>query len=67
MCVLYVVLELRIVSMGQGQEVHARRLLQQGQQIVSDHVIQSHTPYDIIVTGWLGIAAELSFVFGLPR
>ena len=27
--------------MGQGQEVHARRLLQQGQQTVSDHVIKA--------------------------
>ena len=50
--------------MGQGQEVHARRLLQQGQQTVSGHVIIT-VPY-IIITGWLGIAAKLSFVSGLP-
>lgn len=61
-----VILEIRIVSMGQGQEVHARRLLQQGQQTVSDHVT-SHTFYDIIIiTGWLGVAAELSLVSRLP-
>lgn len=60
----HVILEIRIVSMGQGQEVHARRLLQQGQQTVSGHVIIT-VPY-IIITGWLGIAAKLSFVSGLP-
>ena len=57
-------IEIRVVSMGQGQEVHARRLLQQGQQTVSDHVINC---YDVIVAaGWLGVATELSFVSGLP-
>ena len=53
--------------MGQGQEVHARRLLQQGQQTVSDHVTDVPCYNVIIAAGWLGVTAELSFVFGFPR
>ena len=55
--------EIRVVSMGQGQEVHARRLLQQGQQTVSDHVIVIVSCCGItIAVGWLGVAPELPFV-----
>ena len=54
--------EIRVVSMGQGQEVHARRLLQQGQQTVSDHVIVTVSYHHAITVGWLGIAPELPFV-----
>lgn len=54
--------------MGQGQEVHARRGLQQLIQGVSLSVEceESHKFINLMGLGWMDAVTELSLVFGLP-
>lgn len=53
-------LECRAISMGQGQEVHARRLLQQCIGTVrAQYLILPYCIY-LCCIGWMGITTELS-------
>lgn len=64
MAIFLVYIECRAVSMGQGQEVHARRLIQQSMASVNNtHLFttcQDHLMhYFSILTGWMGSSPKL--------